>query len=250
MKIYKKDNEAIPAIVVQEDNVSDPTGYTEVTSILELIKLGVNSTDISIKGWTDKLCFRSKLKTLVYTKMQIASPEDVENQMNWDRLDADEKSAAAHFFLIGKESFLLEVVNDLRYWSLEAMKYRNWTQKVREQRLDTMESIVFLRIANIVDAKLILADLNQIAKDTVIDRDDLTKKLNANVKVKRLGRMYIQGLENVADDGVVALKDFIDSTAGTPFNDNGIRNSSYAFRTGHTASSVADELLTVIDGTF
>jgi hypothetical protein len=250
MKVYKKNGENIPAIVVQDDLIGAPSGFTEISTIKDLKKLGEKSVDISIPGWTDKLCFRAKLKTFVYTKMQIALPSDLENQSNWDRLDAEEKSIAAHFFLVGKESFLLEVVNDLRYWSLEAMKYRHWTQEVRGQRLDIMEAIVFLRIQDVGDAKLILADLNQIAKDTVIDHDDLTKKLNVKVKVKRLGRMYIQGLSDEENDGVVAIGDFINSSSGTPFANNGFRNLPHTFRAGHTVDTVADELLAVMNGTF
>lgn len=251
MKIYKENGEDIPAIKVQDDFTSAPSGYTEVTTIDELMHLGVNSTNINISGWSDMLSFRDKLKELVYTKMQIALPTDVEDQSKWDLLTDSEKRAAASFFLVSKESFLLEVENDLRYWSIMAMEYRDWTQSVRYKRLELMEAIVFLRIQNLKDAKLILADLNQIAKDTVIDKDDLTKKLINPVKIKRMGRMYIEGFDNEEDDGVVALRDYINETPNTPFeNGKGFRGLSYAFKGTNTASSVADELLDVMDGKF
>ena len=127
MKIYKKNNENIPALKVQDNNETSPLGYTEITTVDDLMSLGLGSTDISISGWTDMLCFRDKLKELVYTKMGVTSPEDVENQSKWDLLSDLEKKASAEFFIIGKESFLLEVKNDLRYWTIKSMEYRIWT---------------------------------------------------------------------------------------------------------------------------
>jgi len=251
MKIYKKDNEDIPAIKVQDNNEPSPSDYTEITTIDDLMSLGLGSTDISIPGWTDMICFRDKLKELVYTKMGVTSPEDIEDQNKWDLLSDLEKKASAEFFIVGRESFLLEVENDLRYWTVKSMEYRDWTQKVRFKRLEIMESIVFLRIQDICDAKIILADINQIAKDTVIEKDDLTKKLINPIRIKRMGRMYIEGLEDEENDGVVALRDYINETPGTPFqNGKGFRGLDCVFRTGHTASSVADELLDVMDGKF
>jgi hypothetical protein len=103
---------------------------------------------------------------------------------------------------------------------------------------------------NIADAKLILADMNQVTKDTIIDIDGATNKLNQNAPVKRMNAMYVEGLEDELNDGVAAIKDWIQSTVGTPFEDNGFMQLTYPFQSGHTTVSVRDELLSVIDGTF
>jgi len=62
--------------------------------------------------------------------------------------------------------------------------------------------------------------------------------------------MYIEGLADEANDGVVAIKDWIQSTVGTPFETNGFMNLSYPFQAGHTSQSVADEMVAILDGTF
>ena len=251
MKIYKESTGTHPAVKIQDDATAAPAGYVEVTSIEEIERFGVQSIEISTSGWYDKKCVRAKLKTAIYTKMQIAAPADVENQAKFDLLTAAEKSIACHWFAVGKESFQLEVVNDDRYWVVKATEYRDWTVDVRQTRLAIMEAIVFRRVVDLSYAKDILADLSQITKDTVIDIDDLTKKLISKVRSKRMSRMYVEGLESEADDGIVAIKDFIDSTVGTPFENNGFRGlDASKFRTGHTPDSVADELLKVIDNTW
>ena len=250
MKLYKEDNEAIPGYQILPDGEAAPTGFTEVTDIVEFEKYGCGTTEANLVGWTDKLCFRNKIKTLIYTKMQVAVPEDVANQAKWDLLNAAEKSIAAHYFIVGTESFLMEVVNDARYWVVQAGDYRDWTQKVRATRSELCESVIFLRMQSLADAKLILADMNQIAKDTVLDIDDVTKKLNIKAPVKRMNQMYIEGLVDEANDGVVAIKDWIQSTVGTPFENNGFMNLSYPFQAGHTSQSVADEMVAILDGTF
>ena len=62
--------------------------------------------------------------------------------------------------------------------------------------------------------------------------------------------MYIQGLEDEEHDGVVAIVDWVKSTPGTPFENNGFFNLPYPFKPGHTPQSVSDELLSVINGEF
>ncbi|MHA1288818.1 MAG: hypothetical protein ACTSPB_15600 [Candidatus Thorarchaeota archaeon] len=256
MKIYVEDIENLPAVLVQLDSEPAPTGYdndyVEVVEIEDILKYGLEKINPSTKGWYDKKCLRDMLKIAVYTKMQILSPSDVDNVVNWGFLNDAEKSIAAHWFLIGREEFLLEVVNDLRYWTIEAMNYRNWTMEARSNRLNMMEAIVFMRIVDLSYAKDVLADLSQITKDTVIDIDDVTNKLNSRVRIKRMTRMYIDGLESEAHDGVVAIIDYIDETAGTPFqNGNGFRGlDASKFRDGHSPDSVADELLEVMEGTY
>lgn len=250
MKIYKEDGENIPAVQVLQDADPAPNGYSEVTDIVEACELGTKAISISTPGWTDKLCFRDKIKTLVYTKMQIAAPEDVNDPAKWALLTAGEKSVAAHLFLVGLDAFLLEVVNDSRYWLIKAGEYRNWTQAVRQERAERAEAVVFMRMEHVGDAKLVLADLSQISKDTVLDVDDVSKKLNDKARVKRLNRMYIEGLEDEEHDGVVAIKDWIQSKVGTPFENNGFKNLTYPLKSGHTYDSVANEMLAILDGTF
>lgn len=250
MKIYKENGETHPAIIVQDDVTAAPSGYTEITDIEGIAFYGVKAIDPQISGWSDKKCVRDKLKIAIYTKMQVAAPADVEDPAKWNNLTAAEKSVACHWFLVGKESFQLEVVNDDRYWVLEAEKYREWTMEVKDFRLKIMEAIVFRRTVALTDAKQILADLSQIYKDTEVDIDGATKKLNKKVRVKRMNDMYREGITSLADDGESGLRDFVNSEAGTPFENNGFRNYAYAFRTGHTANSVADEIIQVIDSTW
>jgi len=250
MKVYKEENEALPDVKITQDSDNAPIGFVEITDIVELHRFGANSYGIDKQGWTDRLCFRSKLKEMIYTKMGVVDPDDVNDQSKWDLLSSQEKKLAADYFLVSKESFQLEVENSARYWIIKASEYRDWTQEAREKRLSLCDAIVYSRILNISDAKLILTDLNQIAKDTLIDKDDLTKKLNQKIIVKRLGKMYIQGLEDEEHDGVVAIVDWVKSTPGTPFENNGFFNLPYPFKPGHTAQSVSDELLSVINGEF
>lgn len=250
MKLYIEDNELIPAIIVQDDATAAPTGYTETSDIALVAEHGEANINEKLKGFRDKSSVRSKLKTLIYTKMQIAAPADVEDQAKFDLLTAAEKSIACHWFLVGKESFQLEVINDDKYWTQEAGEYRRWTMESRGKRLNRMESIVFRRLQSVSDAKQVLSDMNQIAKDTVLDFNDITKVLNTKIKVKKLTSMYVEGMESLEDDGVVGLKDYINSTVGTPFENNGFRGLTYTFRTGYTAGSVADELIEIMEGTW
>jgi hypothetical protein len=250
MKLYKEDGETYPNVKVLNDDDQSPLNFTEITDIAEAHKLGLSVVSEITKGWSDKLLFRSKLKSMIYTKMQINIPDDVSNQVNWDRLNFDEKKIAADLFVIGRESFFLEVENDLRNWTLKAGEFRKWSQDARSRRTEIAESIVFMRMLNLGDAKLTLADMNQIAKDTVIDIDDVSKKVRGKVRVKKLNKMYIEGLEDEEHDGVVAILDWLKSTPGTPYQNNGFMNLSYPFKGAHTSETVRDEILSVLDGTF
>lgn len=234
----------------ESDNYVVASNEVEVTDISTVEDMGCKMMSINTPGWIDKKCVRDKLKNLIYTKMQIATLSDIEDQAKWDLLSDAEKSIAAHWFFVGKESFLFEVKNDQRYWDIKSMEYRKWTQDVKEKRLDLMEAIVFRRILDVSDSKQVLADMTQIYLDTVIDIDAVTNKLNQKVRVRRIARMYVEGLTNQADDGEAAIRDYINSEAGTPFATNGFRNLTCTFRGSHTADSVADELLTVIDSTW
>ena len=247
--IIKKEHKSIIDVVPDNyDFVSN--NATELTDIVIVHSIGESLIDVYTPGWTDKKCVRDRLKTLVYTKMQVSVPSDAELQSKWDLLTAEEKSIAVHWFLVGKQEFQEEIVNDDRYWIIQAENYRKWTERVKEQRLHIMEAIVFRRVVDVSHAKQILADLSQIYKDTVIDIDDVTNRVNNKVRIRRMADMYIEGFTSLADDGEAALRDFINSETGTPFEGNGFRNYTYTFRTGHTANSVADELLTVIDSTW
>lgn len=252
MKIYKQNGQAIPDIKVLKDSSDAPSGFSEVTDIVEIANYGSQRISIDTSGWFDKKCIRERLKIAIYTKMQVSDPSHVNDQSKWDLLTDEEKHVAAHWFTVNKDDFLLEVNDSLRYWTIQALEYRNWTMAARTQRMNIMEAIVYLRMNDVGYAKDVLSDLSQIMEDTVIDIDDVTKKLKGKVRIKRMTRMYIDGLESEAHDGVVAIKDYIDETANTPFqNGKGFRGlDSTKFRPNHTPDTVADELLAVIDGTF
>lgn len=247
MKIYKENGETYPAIIIQDDVTAAPVGYTEVTDIVGISQYGCQGIDPKISGWYDKKCVRDKLSTAIYTKMGVAAPADVEDPTKWNLLTDAEKSIAVHMFIVGKEEFQLEVVNDDRYWILEAEKYRRWTMEVKDFRLKLMESIVFRRTLSLADAKQIIADLSQIYIDTVIDIDGATNKLQNSVRIRKMNDMYVEGLTSLADDGEVALADYLQETAGTPFEGNGFLSYAYTFRTGHTAASVSAEIMKVIN---
>ena len=250
MKLIKEDSGTYPATLAIADGDAVPEGFVEITDIVDAYKKGLAALSKKVPGWGDKLCFREKIKTMVYTKMQVAQPSDVDDQTKWDLLAAAEKKIAAELFLIGKESFFLEVENDLRVWTLRAGDYRCWTMQVREERAELAESILFMRLVNLGEAKQAMADLSQITLDTIIDIDDTTKKLKGKVRVKRMRDMYKEGLEDEAHDGVVAVVDWVKSEPGTPYQNKGFMNLGYSFQAGHTSESVRDELLSALNGTF
>jgi len=250
MKLYIEDGETRPAIKVLPDTDPAPTGYSEVVDIEDAYKYGLQAISPEIVGWADELALRSHLKIMVYTKMQVTLAVHVDTQANWDYLTAAEKSIAAHYFFVGNESFLLEVENDDRYWMTKSGEYRTWSQEVRRKRADLAESILFMRMQNTADAKQALADLNQIALDTYMDIDDVSKTLQNKVRVKKLNTQYIEGLEGEANDGVVAVRDWISSTVGTPYENNGFMSLTFPFKGSHTNASVRDELLAALDGTY
>ena len=158
MKIYKEQGEDLPAIKVLIDSAPIPSGYIEVTDIFEFKLLASNSWDLDIIGWTDKLCFRKKLKQMVYLKMGVVDSDDVNDQSKWDLLSEAEKRIAAEYFLVYKKSFQLEVENSDRYWIVKASEYRDWIQECRERRLSLWKVIVFARGVNIEHANVILTD--------------------------------------------------------------------------------------------
>ena len=182
--------------------------------------------------------------------LQVAVPADVDNQTNWDYLTSDEKAIACNYFVVGKEDFFLEVVNDLRHWTVLSGEHRRWTMEARSHRAELAESILFMRMQNLPDAKQCMADLHQIAKDTVIDIDDVTNKVSEKVRVKSLSQQYVEGLEDEANDGVVAVRDWVSSTVGTPYESNGFMNLSYPLKGTHTSASVRDEILSALDGEY
>jgi hypothetical protein len=250
MKLYIEDGQNFPAVKVQQDADPAPPGYTEVTGIEDFVRYGLNTTNDDTVGWIDRLCFRDQLKTMIYAKMGVVTPADVDDPAKWNLLNANEKSIACHYFVVAAEAFFTEVNSDPRYWILQSGEYRRWTQDARTQRTNLCEAVIFMRMLNLGDAKLILADMNQVCKDTVLDIDGATNQLNQSAPVKRMNQMYIEGLEDQANDGVAAIKDWIQSTVGTPFEGNGFMDLAYPFKVGHTSASVRDELLSIIDGTF
>lgn len=250
MKLYIEDGESIPAIKVLPDVEPAPPGYSLVTDIVQSWEYGKVSLKAGVAGWSDELSLRTHLKTMIYTKMQVVAPADVGNQVNWDRLSSAEKRIAAEYFMVGEESFLAEVNDDDRYWMRKSGEYRSWSKAARTERAELAESILFMRMQNPGDAKQALADLNQIALDTVIDIDDTTKKVKGKVRVKRLNAQYVEGLEDAEHDGVVAVRDWIKSTVDTPYENNGFMSLGYPFKGSHTSASVRDEMIAALDGTF
>jgi hypothetical protein len=250
MKLYVENNQSYPAVIVQQDADPAPFGFTEVTAIEDFVRYGLNTTNENTPGWLDRLCFRDKLKSMIYAKMGVVTPADVDDPAKWNLLNANEKSIACHYFVVSAEAFFTEVNSDPRYWILQSGEYRRWTQSARTQRANLCEAVIFMRMLNLSDAKLILADMNQITKDTVLDIDGATNKLNQNAPVKRMNQMYIEGLEDQANDGVAAIKDWITSAVGTPFENNGFMQLVYPFKAGHTSQSVADEMISILDGAF
>jgi len=251
MKIYKENNEAeYPAVIVQDDVAAAPVGFTEVTDIEGIAKYGLQAVDKYTPGWRDRKAVRDKLKVAIYTKMQVAAPADVENPVNWNRLTAPEKHIATHYFLVGNHDFQNEVVNDRAYWAIEAGNYREWTMGIKEHRLAWMEATVFLALVDVQDSLKVLEELDQITKGVEEFIFDLSNKLVKSVKTKRLARLYVNGIQSQASDGIAGLEDWVNSTAGTPFEGNGLRSITYPMRGTYTANSLADEILEIINGTW
>mgnify|MGYP007073179287 FL=1 len=249
MKIFVRDKQTTSIHYFVEQDAYTPAGNEEeVTDIVTTENVGLKLVNLQTIGWRDRKAVRDRLKTLVYTKMGVAIPADTEDPAKWNLLTDEEKSIAVHWFLVGKADFQNEVKNDDTYWICEGQKYRKWTNEVRQQRLEFIESIVMKRMAVLDEAKQVLADMNQISKDTLLDFDDVSKVLNNKVRLRPLTRLYVAGLESEADDGVAALRDYLNSEAGTPFATNGFRNLTYSFNSPHTADTTADECIDVIDG--
>jgi len=250
MKVWKENIENWPAVIIQHDAELGPAGFIEVTDIVGISTYGMQGVNESTPGWRDQKNVRDKLKVLVYTKMGIDDPADVDDPAKWNLLTADEKSIAVHWFLIGKHDFQNEVVNDRKYWTVQAANYRKWTMTVKEGRLDLMESLVFNGIKSVADAKQVLSDLDQIPKGLEEFIFDNNNKLTKKVRVRRMARLYINGIQSQEEDGIAGLYDYINSTIGTPFAGNGLRSITYPLRGAYTADSLADELLSVIHGTW
>src|SRR3989304_7914094 len=158
MKIYKENNELIPAIVIRVDGDTPPDNFTEVTDIVEVEKYGLSGINKKIQGWRDKKAVRDKLKTLIYTKMGVITMADTENDTKFNLLTPQEKSIALHWCLLGKPEWQVAENSDDKYWTDIASDYRAWstTGKVegaRQKRLGRMESLVFRRLLYLYEAK-------------------------------------------------------------------------------------------------
>lgn len=239
---------------IQEDSfVTDGITYQNITDIVAVEKWGLKLINSNTKGWRDKKSVRDKLKILIYTKMGVAVAADAENDTKYALLTSAEQSIALHWFILGKDSWQSALVNDDIYWSLKAAEYREWTMEIKKIRLSCMESLVFRRVLKIEDAKNILQTMNQVTKDTTINiaAGITTDKF----LVKSLTKQYVQGIDGTVEDNgegftFIGISDYIDSKSGTPFATNGFRNLTCSFRGTHTANSVADELLTIKNGTW
>lgn len=253
MKLYVKEGDT--DVKVLPDGDDPPAGYEEKTSIEDWAGYAPRAISIYTFSFRDKLTLRGILRVLIYTKMQVATPADAEDPAKWNLLNGAEKAIAAHYFLVGKEDFLLEVVDNDLYWTLEATTYREWSQEDRKSRLAIMEAIVFRRLLYVQEAKEVLVNMNQLLKGTkiLLDGNDETM---GKITVNKLNQEYVEGVEGTQKDNVgsfvfVGIRDYIDSVSGTPFaTPDGFRDLTYTFRTGHTADTVADELLRVLDGTW
>ena len=258
---------------IEDPSVIKPTCYivgdsydfgsnnaTEITDIVSVEAIGLKLIDQATPGWYDRKCVRDRLKGLVYSKMQVSVPADVDDPVKWDLLTDAEKDIAAHWFLVGKHDFQDEVFDDTqnnrRYWKLRALNYRDWTQSGRNERMKMMESIVFCGIQDVADAFKIIEELDQISTeeefkfDVALTSATIPAKLTERVNVKGIRNLYKDGIESKASDGQYSLRDFINSTSGTIYENDGFRSYTYATRGGYTIDSLADELLTVIDGTW
>lgn len=247
MRVYLEDLVHIPNVIALPDGEDPPAGYTETTDAVKIANLGLDAAKLKNPGWFDKKCVRDKLRELIYLRMGITSPADVEDPDKWNNLSNEEKYVATHWFLVAKHEFQNEIVNNRRYWSIEALKYREWSMEVRRARLGLMEGLVFTAIQSLTDAKQILKDLEQIPAGSEAFEFDAEGKLVNKVHIKSLSKAYVEGIQALSQDGIIGLRDFINSEVGTPFEGNGFRSYSYTCRGGYTIDSLADELVDIID---
>ena len=200
------------------DNGAVPSDYTVITDIVDYENGGK-----AVGVLMDRIAVRKGLKALISTKMTISVESDWDDQVKFDLLNDDEKSIACHWFIVKNKSFRLEVVNDQSYWNQESVKYREWTCKARIARSVDMQTLIFERMVNVNDA---IAMINY----------DFS-----------LWSKYHAGTVSLASDGQEGLKDYFNSEPETSFANNGFRGNPYPFNTGHTADSVADELIAIVD---
>lgn len=252
MKIYIEDNEANPATKILVDSDPAPIGYTETTDIVTIEKVGMEALNEPVVGWRDKKNVRSKLKDLVYAKMGVTVPADVEDDTKYDLLTDAEKYIALHWFILGKEEWQTALISDDFYWTDKAADYRDWSKECRALRLRRMEALVFRRMLNLEEAKDVMLDLQQILQGTPIPLDG-GGNTTSKVRIRKLNDTFVDGVEGTLEDNAgsfvfESLSDYIDSRAGTSFANNGFRQLAYTFRGSHTADTVADELLNIKDG--
>lgn len=239
-----------------EAGTTPSTGYTDKTTIENVGKYGEEITRASpIAAWRDKKNVRDLIKTLVYTKMGVAVAADTENDTKYALLTTAEQSVALHWFVLGKESWQLAVVNDDKYWTENAASYRVWTtEQVRRTRLRRMESLIFRRLLYLEQAKDILLTMTQVLEGTPIPLDASSPaKTTSPVRVRTLTSTFVEGVEGTLEDNAgsfvfESLFDYIDSRTGTAFAGKGFRNVTHTFRGTHTAATVANELLDIGKG--
>ncbi|MBN4061653.1 hypothetical protein JYU20_00465 [Bacteroidales bacterium AH-315-I05] len=251
--------------LVNEKYRIEPDSYvlvgneSKVNDILTVEKRGLELVNKETAGWRYKKNVKDKLKSLILTKMNATTDAEKEDDAKYALLDdgsvseKDEQSVALNWFILQKESWRLAKNDDDKYWVDKASEYRDWTQDVRKEMVKRMESLIHLRLLYKVEVKDVLVDMWQILEGTKINlnaSNETTKK----VRILDLRGLFItDGIEGSLKDSAGtfifnALVDFIDSTA--KFAGKGFRNLTHTFRTGHTAGSVADELLTIKDATW
>lgn len=255
MKVYKEDNEAIPAVIIQDDATAAPSDYTEVTDIEGIAEFGVKGIDESTAGWRDKKAVRKKLKQMVLDKAQMVTEVDREDDAKFALLSAAEQTIALKWLILVKEEWQMSEVNDDKYWTVKGNSYRNNSMNDRKKRLRTIEALIFRRLRFVYEAKDVLLDMSQILEGTPIPIDSGTNKTTSKVNIRKMQDSYVEGVEGTLEDNAgsfifESLLDYIDSRTGTSFSGKGFRDLSHTFRGTHTATAVADELLTIADGSW
>jgi len=246
---WEINNKTVIQYISVVDDAYDFAGNnaTEIDDIVTAEKFGLMLFEQGTPGFRFKLSVRSMLKTLIYTKMTAADEDDTYIVAKQDLLTDAEKYIAAHWWLVKDDVMLLAINSDDKYWTNQSMDYRLWSKDEREKILATMEALVFRRIKYKNDAIQVLADLDQILKDSEQFLFDAGDKLTQKVQIKRLSRQYVSGIESNSGDGQIAIRDYIAGTASTPFEFDSFKDLTVTFQGAHTATTVSVELLEIID---
>jgi hypothetical protein len=206
MKFYIEDNQSLPAVQFLEDSDPSPTGFTITTDLEEYYNYGISAT-------TDFLQLRRYMLEIV-------------NSKTWTGLSSVEKHRAIHCYL------------------KETSKTRDESQTEKITFLlsegDTMEEA----INKLTDAfaKFQVANIQssvQRANSTALYKLIATYLLiqDATDFYKKASSLFLdyknEGIRGIAygDEGE-GLLDYIESTVGTSFENNGLEEEAYTLKTG------------------